>query len=260
MLDRYTTRATAKSVDALGVSLCSTAHIRKIVSANLYIAILRSISMVVKAILMDLDGTLIDSIPLITKSVEQTVKHFGFRCSKQKIRELSQLHSRDIAYYFMDKSNAHFSPHDFVNYRRETFLAMLKKNKKQWFDDAKPFIKKMSKKYNLAIVTGSRWVFLNAVFDAGTKHKLKAIITSDDVEHKKPDIEPLEKALGEVRAKKTEVLFIGDSTQDGLMCKRFGIKFIGKTTGISTPFQLKKYNPIFIGKNFGEIEEFISKK
>ena len=213
--------------------------------------------MVIKAILMDLDGTLIDSISLITKSVEQTIKHFGFKCSKQKLRELSQLHSRDIAYYFMDQSKKSFNPHDFVNYRRDTFLAMLKKKNKQWFLDAKPFIKKMSKKYKLAIVTGSRWVFIDAVFDAGTKHNLVAIITSDDVKHKKPDIEPVERGLGKVRAKKDEVIFIGDSNQDALMCQRFGIKFIGKSTGISTPFQLNKYNPVFIGKNFIEIEKFI---
>ena len=216
-----------------------------------------SCCMALKAILMDLDGTLIDSIPLILASVEQTVKHFGFKCSNQKLRELSQLHSRDIAYYFMDTTKKHFSPHDFINFRRETFLQLLEKKKKNWFNDAKPFLKKMSQKYNLAIVTGSRWIFIDAVFDAGTKHILKTIVTSDDVEHKKPDIEPLEKVMGKVRAKKDEVIFIGDSTQDALMCQRFGIKFIGKSSGISTSFQLKKFNPVFIGKNFEEIEKFI---
>jgi len=187
----------------------------------------------------------------------ETVKHFGFKCSRQKLRELSQLHSRDIAFYFMDKNKAHFNPNEFINYRRNVFLAMLKKEKKNWFSDAKPFIKKMSKKYKLAIVTGSRWIFIDAVFDAGTKSKLECIITSDDVEHKKPDVEPLEKALGKVRAKKDEIIFIGDSTQDGLMCQRFNVRFIGKETGISTSFQLKKFNPVFVGNNFAEIEKFI---
>jgi hypothetical protein len=41
------------------------------------------------------------------------------------------------------------------------------------------------------------------------------------------------------------------------MCQRFGIKFIGKSTGISTSFQLKRFNPILIAKNFAEIEEFL---
>jgi len=213
--------------------------------------------MVIKAILMDLDGTLIDSIPLITKSVEQTINHFGFKCSKQKLRELSQLHSRDIAYYFMDTTKKHFSPHEFVNYRRETFLKLLENKQKNWFNDAKPFIKKMSKKYKLAIVTGSRWIFIDAVFDAGTKSKLACIITSDDVEHKKPDIEPLERAMGKVRAKKSEVIFIGDSTQDGLMCQRANVSFIGKETGISTKFQLKKFNPIKIIKTFSDLDEML---
>ena len=214
--------------------------------------------MAIKAVLMDLDGTLIDSIPLILQSVKETVKHFGFKCSNQKLRELSQLHSRDIAYYFMDTTKKHFNPHDFVNYRRETFLKLLEKKQKNWFDDAKPFIKKMSKKYKIGIVTGSRGIFIDAVFDTGTRNKLKCIITSDDVEHKKPDIEPLEKAMVKVRAKKNEVIFIGDSTQDGLMCQRFGIRFIGKSTGISTSFQLKKFRPLLVANNFLEIENFIS--
>ena len=256
MLNHYTIGATKRFVDDLDTSLRSIVLIRKVLLTNIYIAILRLYFMI-KAILIDLDGTLIDSIPLVTKSLERTIKHFGFSCSKQKLRELSQLHSRDIAYYFMDKNKAHFNPHDFVNFRRKTFLAMLKKNQKQWFSDAKPFIKKMSKKYKLAIVTGSRWIFIDAIFDVGIKHHLKVIITSDDVKYKKPDIEPVEKGMGKVRAKKDEVLFIGDSTQDGLMCQRFGISFIGKTTGISTKFQLKKYNPVFIAKNFSEIEKFL---
>lgn len=213
--------------------------------------------MPLKAILMDLDGTLIDSIPLITKSVNETIYHFGFKCSNQKLRELAQLHSRDIAYYFMDKNKVSFNVHAFVEYRRKVFLKLLEKQKKQWFVDAKPFLEKMSKKYTLAVVTGSRWIFLEEVFDKKTKSLLGFIITSDDVEHKKPDVEPLEKTLKKLKLKKNEVIFIGDSTQDALMCQRAGVKFIGKTTGISTQYQLKKFNPIFVAKNFKEVEKFL---
>ena len=213
--------------------------------------------MTLKAILLDLDGTLIDSIPLITKSVKQTINQFGFKCSNQKLRELSQLHSKDIAYYFMDKNKVSFDGDAFVEYRRKAFLKLLEKQKKQWFIDAKPFLEKMSKKYKLAIVTGSRWIFINEVFDKKTKSFLKSIITSDDVKHKKPDVEPLEKTLKKLKLKKEEVIFIGDSTQDGLMCQRAGVKFIAKTTGISTEYQLKKFNPILITNNFKQIEIYL---
>ncbi len=215
--------------------------------------------MAIKAILMDLDGTLIDSIPLILASVSDTIKHFGFSCSKQKLRELSQLHSRDIAYYFLDKNKAHFNVHEFVNYRRKTFLNLLEKEKEIWFSDAKNFIKSSSKKYRLGIVTGSRKMFIDSVFDTGTKHHLDCIITSDDVEYKKPDVEPLEKAIGKARVRKNEVIFIGDSVQDALMCQRFGISFIGKATGISTKKQLENFLPLFIARDFEEIEMFLSK-
>ena len=118
-------------------------------------------------------------------------------------------------------------------------------------------MKTISKNYKVGIVTGSRWIFINAVFDSKIKRNINCIVTSDDVEHKKPDIEPLEKAIKKLRVKKEEVIFIGDSTQDGLMCQRFGVPFIAKTTGISTRFQLKKFGPLFVGKDFEEIENFV---
>jgi HAD superfamily hydrolase (TIGR01549 family) len=213
--------------------------------------------MVLKAILLDLDGTLIDSIPLITKSVDKTITHFGYKVSKQKLRELSQLHSRDIGYYLMDSNKTSFDIHEFVEYRRLIFLKLLKKQQKQWFKDSKSFLEKESKKYKVAIVTGSRWQFINAVFDKQVMKNIDFIITSDDVEHKKPDIEPIEKTLKKLKLKKEEIVFIGDSTQDGQMCQRYGVKFIAKTTGIPTEYQLKKYNPILIAKNFSQIEEYL---
>jgi HAD superfamily hydrolase (TIGR01549 family) len=210
-----------------------------------------------KAVMMDLDGTLIDSIPLILESDRVTIKEFGFRVSKQKLRELAQLHSRDIAFWLMDNKRNNFRLESFVNRRRQNFKKLLKKEKQNWFKDAKSFIEKISKKYGVGIVTGSRWMFLEEVFDKEIMKKINFIVTSDDVEYKKPDIEPLRKAMQKMKVKRNEVLFIGDSNQDALMCSRAKIGFIGKTTGISTKRQLEKYKPIFIAKNFKEIEKFL---
>ncbi len=231
--------------------------IKENVSDNIYIDCFRIKNMVLKAIFLDLDGTLIDSIPLITKSVEKTIVHFGYKVSNQKLRELAQLHSRDIGYYLMDKNKTSFDIHEFVKYRRTFFLKMLEKQNKQWFKDSKLFLEKVSKKYKVAIVTGSRWQFINAVFDKQVMKNINFIITSDDVEHKKPDIESIEVVLKKLKLNKSEIIFIGDSTQDGLMCQRYGVVFIGKKTGISTEYQLRKYNPVLVVKNFSEIENFL---
>ncbi len=211
----------------------------------------------IKAILIDVDGTLIDSIPYILKSYKQTIEHFGYKVSNQKLRELSQLHSRDVAYYLMDKYKVVINVHKFVIYRRKCFLKLLKNKEKNFFDDSKDFIKIASKKYKIAIVTASRKIFLGAIFDKEITKNISFICTSDDVEHKKPDIEPIEKTINVLKLKKSEVMFIGDSTQDALMCQRYGIKFIAKITGISTEKQLKKYNPVLISKNFSEIQNYL---
>ncbi len=211
----------------------------------------------IKAILIDVDGTLIDSIPNILKSYKATIEHFGFKVSNQKLRDLAQVHSRDVAYYLMDKHKVVIDVHKFVEYRRKYFLKLLKNKEKNFFKDSKEFIKSSSKKYKIAIVTASRRIFLNAIFDKEIMKNVSFICTSDDVEHKKPDIEPIEVTLKKLKLKKGEVVFIGDSTQDALMCQRCGVKFIAKTTGISTNLQLKKFNPVLITNNFEEIKKYL---
>jgi beta-phosphoglucomutase-like phosphatase (HAD superfamily) len=164
--------------------------------------------MKIKAVLLDLDGTLIDSVPLIMKSDEVAINKFGFKVTHQKLRELSMLHSRDIAYFLMDSSKRVFDLFEFIDFRRKTFLRLLKKRgaRKLWFRDSKQFIKGMSEKFPVAVVTGSRHLFVNEVFDEKTKKCLRFIITSDDVEHKKPDVEPLIFALRKLKLRKQDVV------------------------------------------------------
>jgi len=215
--------------------------------------------MKIRAVLLDLDGTLIDSLPLIMKSDLSAIKEFGFNVSHQKLRELSNLHSRDIAYYLMDLNRTNFCLDDFIEFRRSFFEELLKKRKANglWFKGAKNFLKEVSEFFPLALVTGSRHRFINQVFDKKTKNYFKSIITSDDVLHKKPDIEPLELAIKRLKVKKEEIIFIGDSVMDGLMCQRLGVKFIAKIGGISTENQLRRFKPIFVAKDFSEITSFL---
>ncbi|MCX6803647.1 MAG: HAD family hydrolase [Candidatus Diapherotrites archaeon] len=216
--------------------------------------------MKIKAVLLDLDGTLIDSVPLIMTSDNAAIKKFGFKVTHQRLRELSLLHSRDIAYRLMDSSKQVFDLFEFVDFRRKLFVKLIKKHKAKnlWFKGSKEFIKESSKRFPLGVVTGSRHLFVDEVFDKKTKRHIKFIITSDDVDHKKPDVEPLALALKKLRLKREEVVFIGDSIQDGLMCQRLGVKFIAKITGISTENQLRKFDPIFVAKDFREVINFLN--
>jgi phosphoglycolate phosphatase-like HAD superfamily hydrolase len=216
--------------------------------------------MKIRAVLTDLDGTLVDSIPLIMESDNAAIKKFGFKVTHQRLRELSQLHSREIAYYLMDSNRTSFDLFAFVDYRRNYFVRLLKKHKPKnlWFKDSKEFLSQVSRIFPLAVVTGSRHRFVNAIFDKKTRSFVDFFITSDDVEHKKPDVEPLLRAIKLLGVDKSEVVFIGDSEQDGLMCQRAGVKFVAKIGGISTENSLRKYKPVFVAKSFSEVLRFLN--
>ena len=132
--------------------------------------------MKLKAVLLDLDGTLIDSIPLIMKSDLAAIKNFGFNVSHLKLREVSNWHSRDIAYYLMDSKKTSLCLEDFIEYRRSYFEELLKQRKANglWFKGAKDFLKNINKIFPLALVTGSRHRFINQVFDKKTKNYFKS--------------------------------------------------------------------------------------
>ena len=217
------------------------------------------LGMKIKAVFCDLDGTLIDSIPLIMQSDKEAINEFGFSMSHQKLRELSMFHSREVAYYLMDSSRIFFDLFAFVEFRRKAFVRLLRKHKAKnlWFRGAKDFVKAVSGGYKMALVTGSRHRFVKEVFDKKTLACFKYLVTSDDVEHKKPDIEPLLKAITHFKLKREEVLFVGDSVQDALMCQRFGVMFIAKLGGISTENELRKFSPVFVAKNYAEIIRFL---
>lgn len=82
-------------------------------------------------------------------------------------------------------------------------------------------------------------------------------ITAKDVEHHKPEPEPVLKILEKLSWKAEETLVVGDTTFDILMGKRAGCPTVGVTYGNHSRETLLTAEPTHLADTFGEIPVFL---
>jgi pyrophosphatase PpaX len=182
-----------------------------------------------KAVLFDLDGTLIDSIPLIRLSFEHTFHQLGLPWGKGEVLNTIGLPLRDVA-------------EDYAPGNAETFLAVYAEFQKKTQDKLlKPFpeTKKtlnhlQEKGYHIGVVTSKRRKATKTSLDiTELKKYLEVVISVEDAQKPKPNPDCLLAALKQLDIQPNEAVYIGDSIYDILTGKNAGAATIGVTWGIA---------------------------
>lgn len=162
-----------------------------------------------KAVVFDLDGTLIDSEALVREAYRITSAAFGVSLTDAQFLALVGLNRDDNDKTLLTYWGADFPLTDFHEANRKHLLeqtAPLKQGVQEILDllDAKHI------PYALATSSGPLWV--NRHFDAyGLHPRFRAIVTREDVENGKPHPEPYIKAAGLMGVATQDVLALEDS-------------------------------------------------
>jgi pyrophosphatase PpaX len=206
-----------------------------------------------KAVLFDLDGTLIDSIPLIRLSFEHTFHQLGLPWGKGEVLNTIGLPLRDVA-------------EDYAPGNAETFLAVYAEFQKKTQDKLlKPFpeTKKtlnhlQEKGYHIGLVTSKRRKATKTSLDiTELKKYLEVVISVEDAQKPKPNPDCLLAALKQLDIQPNEAVYIGDSIYDILTGKNAGAATIGVTWGIAAKEDLKKQRPDFLVDSWEELRSAI---
>lgn len=178
----------------------------------------------IKAILFDMDGVLIESHKAWVYLFNKALKKF-------EGRELSiEEFDKSIWSNAFDKiAKEYFSvpPEKVRDYFKEVYEDYKKRLKVD--ENAKETLSALkSKGLKLAVVSNTqRSVIKKTLSDVGLAKFFDFFIGGDDVEHGKPEPDLLYKAMGLLKLKKDEALFIGDTKYDKMAAEKAGIKFIG---------------------------------
>lgn len=208
-----------------------------------------------KAIIFDLDGTLINSMPYHELAFKDLLLEHRIRIDEKHLRKLLGLSTRLILKNLKKKHKFKENIDDLREERRYHYFKFLG-TKNIVFPGVMKKLCQLRLNYKLAIATGSSRVTYEHSTDADFKELFDVVVTINDVkkERGKPLPDQLLLVARKLKTLPRDCLMIGDSIYDGLAAKRAGMDFIGVLTGYTSKKQLMKDKPISILKSVKDLK------
>lgn len=211
----------------------------------------------IKAVLFDFDGTLIDTNKLILETFKYTLKKHLNICPDDS--ELVQYFGEPLATTLKryDEKNYEALLETYHGYNKLMHDKLVEK-----IDGAEETLRALKDMgMRVGVVTSKRKVVLELGMKlVGLNNIMDVIITPEDTKKHKPDGEPIEKACEKLGISTSEVIYVGDSHYD-IQC--------GKNAGSSTclvkytalPLEkLYTYNPEYAVDNLIELLDIVKEE
>lgn len=198
----------------------------------------------VKAIIFDLDGTLLDTLDDITNSVNYTLEQLKLpHVDKLSVRQYLGHGAKRLWQSVLKDQQS------YLNQALDIYIPYLEKNSKvqtKPYEGIMDLLHQLKGTYQLGVVSNKHQKaveeiishYFNGIFD----------LTIGERPHiaKKPDPAPLLYALDTLKLNKDEVIFIGDSEVDIQTGKNAQVQVIGVTWGFRDIEQLIGENPDYL--------------
>ncbi|MFQ3548370.1 MAG: HAD-IA family hydrolase [Armatimonadota bacterium] len=202
-----------------------------------------------KAVLFDLDGTLLDSVSIIMRASERVLNDMNIEFVPEQIRSRIgiPLHVQavDLA---KDRSE------EFIERYRHIYRAYQGENQVMFADTEKMLEELKKRGYILGVVTSKVAVSAKRSLVAlGICDYFDIIISADDVDNPKPHPEPLIKALEILGLENNEAVYVGDSYFDIDCAKSANVTFIGVDWGARSFEELISYDADYVIKTWNEM-------
>ncbi len=206
----------------------------------------------IKAVIFDFDGIIIDSNPTTISYFQETMRHFNLPIpSKKDFEPLWSLTTQD-----MIKKLISNYPEDFINkvYEYSRTLSVKCAPFIPPVPHALEVIRNLHQQYKLGLVTsrGKKTTHF-LVKKYHLDNYLKVIIDREDVTHHKPHPEPILKAINKIKVSKKEVFYIGDARVDIDSSHRAGIPCV-----LISPSH-KKYQEDYWIKSIKDLPSLLNK-
>ncbi|MCD7780637.1 MAG: HAD hydrolase-like protein [Candidatus Gastranaerophilales bacterium] len=210
-----------------------------------------------KAVIFDIDGTLLDGKEGILSSVASTIKYYNLK--KLTDSELLSFVGPPIQNSFMklygvDKITAQkYADYFRLKYANgDVFRAKV-------YDEIYKLLELLKQKeYILSVATYKRQDYAADLAKHFNFDKYFDFIFGADNDNKLTKKDIIEIAIKSCNCKSNETIMIGDSCHDGQAANELGIDFIGVTYGFGfkNKDDVLQYNPVLIAQNVNEIIEF----
>lgn len=209
--------------------------------------------MKVKAVLFDIDGTIIDTYDFVYKAVDYTLKFHKLTVSPERLQsamgrpliEFYKFIFPDLDFMLFAKTHDKFQADKF--YLAKPFNKVAEVLKK--IKDANIKIAAVSNRTRKSVIKSLKLGKLDEYFDV--------IVAVDDVENPKPHQEHALKALDFLKVKPADAIMVGDTDHDIMTGKNAGIKTVGVSYGWFGE-NIKNHKPDFVIDNLEELLKILN--
>ncbi|MBU0591939.1 HAD family phosphatase [Candidatus Micrarchaeota archaeon] len=179
----------------------------------------------IKAIIFDMDGLIVDTEPLLAKTVIRALKNQDVTLTEMEYFEHWTKDGGNIKLY-IQKRNIIF---DFDRYRREKkeiYLSLLNQGI-PFIQNAPEKIRELYKRYKLALVSSSNKDFVEKILiSSNLKKYFSVVVSSEDVKKEKPDPEGFLLAAKKLKVSCKECVVLEDAEKGIVAAKAAGMKAI----------------------------------
>jgi HAD superfamily hydrolase (TIGR01509 family) len=209
-----------------------------------------------KAVIFDLDGTLINSLPYHFLAFKDLLLEHNIRIDDSHLKKLIGLSTRNILAELKKKYKFKETVVDLREERRYHYFKFLGE-RDITFAGVKKVLRDLRLNKKLAIATGSSRVTFAHSTDKDFQEMFDVVITINDVKNGKPHPEQLIKAAKKMKVKPSECLVIGDSIYDCMAAKAAKMDSVGVLTGFTSEKELKKAGAMIVLSGVNKLGKII---
>jgi len=183
-----------------------------------------------KAIILDMDGLMIDSERLYFETETEIAKKYNKTIDKEILIRLMGRSPLEAAKIFLKEVNLPLSPEEFIK-KRDDVMEYKYKYEVEPVNGLMPLLNEFYKKHKIAVATGSPQKFLDIVMDRlNIRHYFNVLQSSDRIKNGKPDPEIYLTVCRKLNLKPSECIVLEDSSNGALAGKTAGCYTIGVYT------------------------------
>ena len=196
-----------------------------------------------KAVIFDLDGVLVDSMPYHADAWVSVFKDVGINIRREDIYNIEGSNHIGIINLVFKKAGRTPDPADFVRLAQKKQQIFTKINKVRVFDGIYECINSLRNKCLLAVASGSDRAVVIELIERFFPKIFTVIVSGNDVLEGKPNPEPYLKAVEMLKVNKDECIVIENAPLGVESAKRAGLYCIAIPTYVK-PELLKDANVV----------------
>jgi HAD superfamily hydrolase (TIGR01509 family) len=212
----------------------------------------------IRAIIFDMDGTLIDTIDLYHAILRDIMEFLGMELSLSRellFETLSQGKKLSDIIFPPDMKNRITTVDQFSTLAMNAFKEIFSRGDVDLIDGVQPLFEELTQRgFRLAIVTSSMTEVIVPFLKAKMLHPyLNCVLGRAEVPRLKPLPDPLLKCMEILNVQPRESIYVGDSAVDIQAGKAAGAWTVGVLTGTSNLSRLKAEAPDAILDSVGDL-------